>query len=78
MGNKNIVIKDNHFFSDYLGDIGVSWADGDTVSGNTFSPPAGAKLSTPVSVRDSRNVRIGSNILRQVQDFGAARRNKRP
>lgn len=78
MGNKNIVIKGNHFFSDYLGDIDVSWADGVTVSGNTFSPPAGAKLSTPVSVRDSRNVRIGSNILRQVQDFGAARRNKRP
>lgn len=62
MGSRNTVIKGNRFFSNYQGGIDLAWTDGVTVSGNTFSRPTGAKPMPPVSVRDSRNVRVGANV----------------
>lgn len=62
MGSRNTVIKGNRFFSNYQGGIDLVWTDGVTVSGNTFSRPTGAKPMPPVSVRDSRNVRVGANV----------------
>jgi len=68
MGNRNIVVKDNLMLSNFQGDIDAAWADGLTITGNTFTappaPPAGAKPQPPISVRDARNVRVGGNHIK--------------
>ena len=67
VGNKNIVIKNNRFFSNYQGEIDVAWADGVTLAGNliTGAPvwPASIHTQSVVSLSNSRAVTLLGNVV---------------
>lgn len=68
MGNRNIVIKGNRFFSDYQGDIDVAWADGVTIEGNviTGAPawPESIRTQSVVLLSHSRAVTFQNNLVK--------------
>ncbi len=65
MGNKNIVIKDNHFSSNLQGDLQIEWAEGVTLSGNTLTGaapwPAMMDKKSPVSLSNCKTVTLRGN-----------------
>lgn len=73
MGNRNIVIKNNRFASNYLGDVEISWADGVTRSGNVIvgaSPwPAVIKAPAPIILSNSRNVTLSGNVVQNASSY---------
>lgn len=66
VGNRDIVVRDNRFASNYQGDIDAQWIDGLTVSGNTFvgpaAWPAGISQQSAIRLANSRNVTLKGNV----------------
>ncbi len=73
VGNRAIVIKNNIFVSNYLGDMEISWADGVTISNNVItgaSPwPTVMKPTSPIILSNSRNVTLSGNIVKNASSY---------
>ena len=63
--NKNITIKNNHLASNTGVDVNIAWADGVTITGNTFvalpASPVSGKLKPGIMVRASQNITISGS-----------------
>ncbi len=73
IGNRNIVIQNNHFASNYQGDIDAQWTDGMTISGNviTGAPvwPAGMGRQSPVLLSNCRAVALRGNVVKNAAAY---------
>lgn len=67
VGNKDIVVRDNRFSSNYQGDIDVAWTDGVTLSGNTLAGagawPDAIRRQSAVLLANSRRVALRRNTV---------------
>ena len=73
VGNRGIVIRNNRFSSNYLGDIEISWADGVTISRNTLEAaslwPTVIHSASPILLSNSRNVTLDGNVVKNASSY---------
>jgi len=76
MGNKNIVIKDNHFSSNLQGDLQIEWTEGTTLSGNTFTGaaqwPAMLDKKSLISLSNCKTVTLRGNFVSNASAYRPA------
>ena len=67
MGNKAIVIKDNHLTSNLQGDLQIEWTEGATISGNTITGashwPEMMDKKSPITLSNCKTVTLRGNSL---------------
>ena len=73
MGNRDVVIRNNRFVSNYQGDVDVQWANGVTITGNVIvgAPawPAGMGRTSPILLANARNVTLRGNLVRNAAAY---------
>ena len=73
VGNRDITIQNNRFFSNYQGDIDVQWTDGLTVSGNTMTGPGvwppGITPQSAILLANSRRTTLRDNLVKDASAY---------
>ena len=68
VGNRDILIQNNRFLSNYQGDIDAQWTDGLTVTNNALTSPSswppGLSPQSPVLLANCRHVTLKGNIVK--------------
>ncbi len=75
VGNRNIIIRNNRFLSNYQGDVDAQWTDGLTLTGNVHvAPPAwppGISRQSAILLSNNRHVTLGGNRVNNASAYKA-------